>query len=128
MKLVAVIGSVAFVTFGLALAFIPGLQEAVATTTTITITGWNVPSGTTFGNGLVALILPLVTMGAFAGLPLVLEQRGGIIVTMAFIGYIIGAAAGMLSFPTTSGPTLIPFANIIIAVVLLIVWLWKSGE
>lgn len=101
------------------------MMELVTTTTT-TIIGWNVPSGPTFSNGLLFLVMPLATMGLFAGLPMLFEQKGDIIVTLALIGFAIGTIAGLLSL-TSSNTTAYPFAVAVISVFLLIVWLWKTA-
>jgi hypothetical protein len=108
------------------LYFIPRLPEAFATTT-ITITGWNVPSGTTFQHGLIVLILPMATMALFAGLPLMVEQRGPIVVTMGLIGLTIGSVIGMMSL-TATGPTDISFGFVVVSSLFLILWLWKGGS
>lgn len=99
---------------------------AVITTTT-TIIGWNVPSGATFGNGLIALILPMVTMPMFAAFPLMFDQRGDIIVTMALVGFTAGALIGMLGTQLAVNPTSIPFAMVILSGLLLGVWIWRNA-
>lgn len=97
----------------------------LVTTTTTTIIGWNVPSGTTFSNGVLFLLMPLATMGLFAGFPMLFEQRGDIIVTLSLVGFAVGSVAGLLSL-TASNTTAYPFAIPVIAVFLLIMWLWKQ--
>lgn len=110
---------------GFAIYLIPR-ASAFPVATTTTVIGWNVPSGTTFNNGLLFLIMPLAVMGLFAGFPMLFEQRGDIIVTLALIGFSIGSIAGLLSL-TASNTTAYPFAIPIIAVLLLIFWIWRTG-
>ena len=121
----------AIATLGLmGLAFLlemgPALPKALATiTTTTTITGWNVPNGTTFQHGLVVLILPLATMGLFAGLPLIVDQRGSIVVLMALIGLTLGGIIGMMSLSAVA-TTDISFGFVVVSGLYLFLWLWKG--
>lgn len=104
----------------------PSLPKALATiTTTTTLTGWNVPNGTTFGHGLVVLILPLATMGLFAGLPLMVDQRGPIVVLMALIGLTLGGIIGMMSLSSVAA-TDVSFGFVVVSGLYLFLWLWKG--
>jgi hypothetical protein len=125
-SVLASIATLGLMTLAFLLYLMPWVPQAFATTT-ITITGWNVPSGTTFGHGLVVLLLPMATMALFAGLPLMVEQRGPIVVTMALIGLTIGSVIGMMSL-TATGPTDISFGFVVVSGLSLILWLWKGGS
>ena len=104
----------------------PSIPSVMASTITTTIIGWNVPNATNLGNGIVALILPFTVMAMFAGIPLLFEQRGDSIVTMALTGFTIGSVAGMLSLTAVSA-TIIPFAMVIVSGIFLVIWLWKGA-
>jgi hypothetical protein len=126
-RLLAYLASIGFVVFTLAVYLHPEAAYAFTTTitTTQTITGWNVPSATTFNHGIIFLMMPLLTMGLFAGFPMLFDQKGDIIVTTALVGFTIGAVAGMLSLSSVAA-TDIPFAIVIISAFLLVVWVWKQ--
>lgn len=102
-----------------------GIPVATAFPLTTTITGWNIPSANTLSIGLIPLLLPLATMGIFAGIPLALEQRGSFVVTMAFAGLLIGSILGMLSL-NGSNPGLITFALPVTIGIFLVLHLWKG--
>lgn len=123
---VAPVVTLALMALAMLLYFVPRLPEAIAATTT-TVTGWNVPSGTTFQHGLVALVLPMATMSLFASLPMIVDQRGPIVVTMALIGLTLGSIIGMMSL-TATGATDISFGFVVVSGLFLVLWLWKGGS
>ena len=98
--------------------------------TTTTVIGWNVPNGTTFNNGLEILLFPLITMGLFVALPMVLGRKGDFVVTMALLGMLVGSIFGMLTITLSGvGSTgVIPFGVTVTSAVLFGVWMWKGGS
>lgn len=118
------VAAIGLMAAGFILYLFPSIPIAAATTTTII--GWNVPNATTFGHGLIELILPLAGMGLFASFPLMVEQKGSMVVTMSLIGLLAGNLLGMMSLSATD-PTDISFAFPIVAGMFLVLWLWKGN-
>ena len=97
--------------------------------TTSTVIGWNVPSGTTFSNGLEVLVFPLVMMGLFVAIPIAFDRKGDFVVTMALLGMLVGSIFGMLTITLTgAGSTgVIPFGVLVTSGILFGVWMWRGG-
>jgi hypothetical protein len=121
----SLLSSLGVLTLGLAgLAFIllPSPVHAV----TITVTGWLVPDGTHFNNGIGALLFPIIGVGLFAGMGKVLDLEGDFGVTLILAGLTVGGAIGMLQIGASSSNVL-PFALVVVPGVDLLVWMWKGG-
>lgn len=113
----------------LATAFLLYSIPPVLAVSTTTVIGWNVPSGTTFGNGLQTLIFPLIGMGLFVMFPLAFDRKGDFVVTMALLGMLVGSIFGMLTITLSGvGSTgVIPFGVLVVAAIQFVVWMWKGG-
>ena len=122
------VGTLGLIALAFVLYALPQLPETAYAATT-TIIGWNFPNAATFGNGLMALILPIAGVGLFAGIPIALGTRGDFVVTMTLIGLTIGSVLGTLT-TTLTGPSssgLIPFGLIVESGLFLVLWMWKGG-
>lgn len=98
---------------------------AIITTTTNTVIGWNVPNGTTLGNGIVAFIIPIIVAGIFVGIPVGLGLRGTPVTFMTKLSILIGCLVSMLSLNASSSNAM-PIALPIVAGVFFISYLWKG--
>ncbi|MDE1824341.1 MAG: hypothetical protein KGH74_03510 [Candidatus Micrarchaeota archaeon] len=111
----------------IALAFVLWFfSPPVLAVVTTTITGWNFPNATTFNNGLGALIFPMVGMGIFVSIPVLLDRKGDFVVTMALLGMVIGSVFGMLTLAGSSGT--VPFGILVTNALLFFIWVWKGGR
>ena len=102
-----------------------GDAQAVTTTITSTIVGVLAPDAQHLGYGLLAIILPLGGVAAFAALFKFLKMEGDAIILFLLVGLTVGAAFATLpaSGASTNG---IPFALIIVAGILTFLWWWNS--
>jgi hypothetical protein len=91
-----------------------------------TIIGWNAPSASTLGHGIIALILVLLGVVFFGLLALIFDYKGDFTITLMLIGATAGLTLATL--PSNGTNTLaVPFGSIVLGGFLLVVWLWKGA-
>ena len=128
-RLISILASVAFVAFGLAIAMLGEIPTAFGTTSTSTITGWNVPDMTHLTYSLFPLILPLGMAAFFVSFAMYFKTKGDFVVTLLLIGLSIGSTFGMLGSGGPGSSTAnIPIAQTILTWFITALWIWQGSQ
>lgn len=96
-------------------------------TTTVTVIGWNAPSGIMYGNGIVAFLFSLVGMAAFGTFPAIVKYRGDFTVTLMLAGAVLGLMVATLPANGASNNLVVPIGVIAVGAFFEILWLWKGA-